>query len=66
MFHFRLKRGIYGYRRRLKVKNALLIVLLAIFILVQLWAKRYFNAQFQMFLNVMAVLTALPIANLAS
>lgn len=66
MFHFRLKRGVYGYRRHLKIKNAVLIVLLAVFIVAQLWAKRYFTAQFQMFLNVMAVLTALPIANLAS
>lgn len=61
------KKGDYGYRNSLKKKQIFKVGLLAAFILAQLGA-RYFtdNQSFKNILTVMAVVTVLPAANLAS
>ena len=63
---FRLEKGIYGYRRRLKRRYLVFIGLLVIFIAAQLYIRQLFTEKLQMFITIMAFITALPTANLAS
>lgn len=63
----KIQKGEYGYRNSFKKRQLFKIVILAAFILAQLGA-RYFtdNQSVKNILTVMAVVTVLPAANLAS
>lgn len=63
----KIKKGEYGYRNNLKKRQIFKIAILALFILAQL-GGRFFtdNQALKNILTVMAVVTVLPMANLAS
>lgn len=61
------KKGEYGYRTSFKRKHIFLISILAAFIIAQLAARYFTDSQaVKNILTVMAVVTVLPAANLAS
>ena len=63
----RIKKGEYGYRNYFKRRQLFLIALLALFILAQLGARFLTDSQsVKNILTVMAIVTVLPTANLAS
>lgn len=63
----KIEKGSYGYRNDFKRRKLFLIVLLALFILAQLGARFCTESQsVKNILTVMAILTVLPAANLAS
>ena len=62
-----LEKGEYGYREQHKKQQLLLIFLGVLAILLQLGARRFTQqAAFQNILTVMAIVSVLPVANLAA
>lgn len=63
----RVKKGEYGYRNGFKKRQCLIVFVLILFILAQLGARCAADAQaVRNILTVMAILTVLPAANVAS
>lgn len=64
---FRLQKGIYGYRNKLKVRQGIIVGVLAAFIIAQLLLRNSLtNSTWRNIITVMAILTVLPAANVAS
>ena len=63
----KIKKGDYGYRNHFKRKQLFIIALLALFIIAQLVGRSFTdNDSVKKILTVMAIVTVLPAANLAS
>ena len=63
----KIRKGEYGYRTSFKKKHIFLISVLAVFIIAQLAARYFTDSQaVKNILTVMAIVTVLPAANLAS
>ena len=63
----KIKKGDYGYRNHFKRKQLFIIALLALFIIAQLVGRSFTdNDSIKKILTVMAIVTVLPAANLAS
>ena len=63
----RKKKGEYGYRNNFKIRRLCLVALLALFIIAQLVARYFADSQsVKNILTVMAIVSVLPAANLAS
>ena len=63
---FKLSKGEFGYRKRLKQRYLLYFVLMIVFIGLELYARQFFNEKLQKLLLVMILLTALPAALMIS
>ena len=63
----KIRKGEYGYRTSFKKKHIFLISVMAVFIIAQLAARYFTDSQaVKNILTVMAIVTVLPAAHLAS
>lgn len=61
-----MKKGAFGYRKRYKIRTAILILIFLLLIMVQVYLSKIASGGLSKLLLVSGILTVLPMANIAS